>query len=366
MNLENFHKYLENPSLLYQISYQELKSLVLQYPYSPNLRYLLLIKSIQEKHKDQERNLSMAAISVPDRRKLWQLVKEFARTAEQQEHYQLAEDFLELKDLSTLSFQLAVDTDASEQEHAPRAQFMTASPDESESEAETPLAIPLDFTPVQGEESAFSDDLSDGGAATMPAQADFVFEFGYDAGSPGILEEAEMSENEPFMPEAEADLAEAMPEAEAQQEKEDVEAGCERAIPGPAIEQAEESGGQMDAKEAEPMPIPKSSFRSWQHSTRLGLHPLDPHQLVAARRHKKEPAAPVAENSQDQESGEAQHLAEKSVLSDTGIASETLARVLELQRHYPKAIAMYEQLILQNPEKKAFFAAKIEELKSKM
>ena len=283
------------------------------------------------------------------------MVKEFARTTEQQEHYQLSEDFLELKDLSTLSFQLAVDTDASEQELAPRAQFMTASPDESESEAETPLAIPLDFTSSPGEESAFSDDLSDGGAATVHAQPDFVFEFGYDAGSPGISEEAEMAENE-F----------SMPEAKAQQEKEDVEADHEMAIPGPASEQAEEGSRQMDAKEAEPMPIPKSSFSSWQHSTRLGLHSLDPHQLVAARRHKKEPAAPVAENSQDPESGEAQHLAEKSVRSDMGIASETLARVLELQRHYPKAIAMYEQLILQNPEKKAFFAAKIEELKSKM
>ncbi|MEY3367476.1 MAG: hypothetical protein RI973_631 [Bacteroidota bacterium] len=355
MNLENFHKYLENPSLLYQISYQELKSLVLQYPYSPNLRYLLLIKSIQEKHKDQDRNLSMAAIAVPDRRKLWQLVKEFSRTAEQQEHYQLSEDFLELKDLSTLSFQLAEETDTSEQELAPRAQFMSASPDEAENEAEAPLAFPLDFTSSPGEESGFSDDLSDGEASSVPAHADFVFEFDNGAGSPEISLEAEIAENEP-----------SMPEAEAQREKEDFEAGHGMEVPGPASEQVEASSGQMDAKEAEPMPIPKSSFRSWQHSTRLGLHPLDPHQLVAARRHKKEPAETVAENSQGHEAGEAQHLAEKSVRSDMGIASETLARVLELQRHFHKAIAMYEQLILQNPEKKAFFAAKIEELKSKM
>lgn len=46
--------------------------------------------------------------------------------------------------------------------------------------------------------------------------------------------------------------------------------------------------------------------------------------------------------------------------------SETLAKIFAVQGNYPKAIFAYEQLILLNPEKKAFFASQIEELKKKI
>ncbi|MEK7254199.1 MAG: hypothetical protein AAB316_05605 [Bacteroidota bacterium] len=103
MNSENFHEYLKNPSKLHQISYQELKSLTLQYPYSPNLRYLLLVKSLLDENKDFDRNLSSASLLSLDRKKLFQLVRQHHRIREMQENYALTEDFLELKDLSTSS-----------------------------------------------------------------------------------------------------------------------------------------------------------------------------------------------------------------------------------------------------------------------
>ncbi len=46
--------------------------------------------------------------------------------------------------------------------------------------------------------------------------------------------------------------------------------------------------------------------------------------------------------------------------------SETLAKIFALQGNYPKAIFAYEQLILIIPEKKIFFASRIEELKKKL
>ena len=102
MNSENFHEYVKNPSMLHQVSYQELKSLVLQYPYSPNLRHLLLLKSLFDQSKDFDKNQALASLSSPDRKKLRQVVKQFSRLREIQENYSLNEDFLELKELSAL------------------------------------------------------------------------------------------------------------------------------------------------------------------------------------------------------------------------------------------------------------------------
>jgi tetratricopeptide (TPR) repeat protein len=56
-------------------------------------------------------------------------------------------------------------------------------------------------------------------------------------------------------------------------------------------------------------------------------------------------------------------LAQKSVSDDSEIVTETLAKVYEAQGNTVKAIATYEKLILLNPEKKAYFAARIESLK---
>ncbi len=56
----------------------------------------------------------------------------------------------------------------------------------------------------------------------------------------------------------------------------------------------------------------------------------------------------------------------KASISDKAIpVSETLAQIFEAQGNYSKAIDLYEQLILLNPEKKSFFANQIKKLKKK-
>lgn len=93
MNPENFVEYIENPSFLHQLNYEELKQLILQYPYNANLRYLLVKKSQMENRGDYERNLRNAAVHGPDRKRLFELLKEEL----------LIEERLELKQLNEIS-----------------------------------------------------------------------------------------------------------------------------------------------------------------------------------------------------------------------------------------------------------------------
>ena len=51
-------------------------------------------------------------------------------------------------------------------------------------------------------------------------------------------------------------------------------------------------------------------------------------------------------------------------LRDKELSSSALAELLVQQGHYKRAIAMYELLMLKNPQKSSFFAAQIEKLKS--
>jgi len=100
MNSENFSSYLKDPSKLYQIPYQELKTLVVQYPYCQPLRVLLLQKSQMERHPDFERNLHAAATYLPDRTVLYFLVREFQALETGDLLFELEEERLELKALS--------------------------------------------------------------------------------------------------------------------------------------------------------------------------------------------------------------------------------------------------------------------------
>jgi len=104
MTQDRFLKYLNNPDLLATISYEELKTIALTYPYAHNLRYLLAIKSgSDERHPDFERNLATASAYSLDRTRLYLLLapKVLAPVKVEQE-----EVVLELRPIETVQREL--------------------------------------------------------------------------------------------------------------------------------------------------------------------------------------------------------------------------------------------------------------------
>lgn len=107
MTQERFIKLLNNPELLATISYEELKTLALTYPYVHNLRYLLAIKAGQDQHPDFTRNLATASAYSLDRTCLFSLMAPM-KMAPQVVAVAEKEEVLELKPIADVQQQLDV------------------------------------------------------------------------------------------------------------------------------------------------------------------------------------------------------------------------------------------------------------------
>jgi len=100
---ERFTQVVDDPDLLRRITYEELKTLALAYPYAHNLRCLLAIKARQIDHPDATRNLATAAAYSLDRTKLFLLVAPQVIVPQQ---VLAPEEVLELKPIETVKREL--------------------------------------------------------------------------------------------------------------------------------------------------------------------------------------------------------------------------------------------------------------------
>ena len=303
MTQERFLKLLDNPDLLASISYEELKTLALTYPYAHNLRYLLVIKAQQDNHADFSRNLAAAAAYSLDRTCLYRLVAPKKLMPQPVAIEATEEQVLELKPIQAVQRELHARVPLPRMEETaqvPEEQSVSVAPPAS---AREPAALDLSraFEPEPVIEIPGVPDQP----ATIPASGELKPEK-----APPVIDFRPsfgvwISQ---FNPPVILSNVTAAPKT----------APLEKpALPPPASETADQLPG--DSEEPEPEKARQPTI--------------------------------------------AQVLAEKSVTENKAILSETLARLYARQGYRDKAIAMYQRLSLAFPEKSAYFAAEIEKLK---
>lgn len=104
MTKRDFQQYLDHPQSLLQLQLPELQSIALKYPYSPNIRLLLLLKTHLEGHPDEQVYLSRCAAASFDRAHLYELLRELDATMP--EDLLEESEILELRELDDLHRQL--------------------------------------------------------------------------------------------------------------------------------------------------------------------------------------------------------------------------------------------------------------------
>lgn len=367
MNRENFAEFLKNPEKLFQVTYEELKTLSMQYPFSANLHLLLWQKSRQEGHSEEEKNLSRAAAYTFDRPHLFHLFHS-GEALTREDFITEMEEFLELKELALLDSEpLIAKTEhpapfrESDLAESPAANLTVGRDMEEDEDSILPdpgqVERPETTTP---ERMVVHTDIPD--AALSP--------------EPQITEEFREPEIglSPVSKELIVETAEIAADGLWAVERWRIEhAPVEEPLTGRMEVVVQEPAGKREIifeiandetppeTEIPPAPLSKSEFLSWRRQNRAKPAFVIPEaplpEPVAAP--EPRPTLPPEQPAEDR----VRRLAEQSLTENEGLISETLANLLANQGQNDKAIKMFERLMVKNPEKSAFFAAKIEELK---
>lgn len=129
MTQERFFQIVDDPELLRRITYEELKTLALAYPYAHNLRCLLAIKARQIDHPEATRDLATAAAYSLDRTQLFLLVAPQVIAPQQ---VLTPQEVLELKPIETIKRELEALAPIAREEKPAEAPIVVGSPAPSE------------------------------------------------------------------------------------------------------------------------------------------------------------------------------------------------------------------------------------------
>jgi hypothetical protein len=357
MNVENFSYYLLDTSKLKEIGYQDLQNLIQKYPYCQNLHYLICKKSQIEEHPDFDKWLHLAATYSTDRAYLYQLLMEI--------------DFE--KDYSMETIEL---DELTKENEANGLSLPNHSPEVVLHESREDLLISNTLAALQAQQANSSEPKSvaleddDEPLSTFSSLLDTSDEI-------HIEMPAAVAENliVPTMENGIAPIPIALTEISEEEDDDEGELEDFNTILNRA-EQVEENNVQhqdiFGEAEKTNAPLPKTAFSSYKTKTEIpvisDLPFSDEKEMLEHSKRIEEKLATEQEKRKKKEEKKKKEqalisFAEESLVAQEDTGSETLANILALQGHKDKAIAMYEKLKLQIPEKSAFFAAQIEKLK---
>jgi len=369
MTKENLLRYLRDPEYLHQISYQELKTLVAEHPNSYTLRHLLVVKSRQEGNDDYQRQKEFGALYSIDRPHLFDVLTRSEILEALPEGVLLQEDYLELKELSALEKELSMTNvvGAAAATTAIAATIPIDSP--TISTPKTPLpAVELEATASTQEseeyytldfdEEIIEDNLAIDEAIKSKkvqgnlAEIEALFE---DVDTPEVVREEEVLNPVSIESITKSGINDTIGKADFIE------------IPLDVIETGVEEEGTKENILAG-NPVPKSEFSTWTTPKSefsgydlIGFNSkgmID--ELVTKKNKTTSTITPIPADNFNKLAEEE----EESLEFESDIASETLAKILIIQGHYTKAIAMYQRLSLIFPEKSGLFAAEIKKIEN--
>ncbi|MEZ5038284.1 MAG: hypothetical protein R2828_00265 [Saprospiraceae bacterium] len=367
MNRENFSDYLEEPSKLYQLSYQELKSLVLQHPYCANLHLLLLQKSQLDGNPEFSKNLEKTAAHTFDRRFLYELIKSQKYLSVSREDFMaFEEEILELQDINSLEEKVQkIPLVANENDTATILSRETQPPastsnpskwEENDETLEETFHFTLDFE-VPEEQETGTRGLAEPEKAPPPGPTETMV--------PPTKVDTPKVAQAPQIFTVSSSLIDALISYSTISSmmlsgfQDPMEKRLEEEESMRLLESLKERMKALQIEVVVPNqpPLPKKNFTSWQKQ-------LSPRRLPTRTEIQLQtPAKPV----QNKPAGaskpmKVREIAKRSLADQVEVTSETLAQLLTKQEQYPKAIEMYERLKLKFPQKSVYFAGKIEEL----
>lgn len=383
MNLDQIALRIADPASCQGTEIQALKDLSEKYPFAQVFSILYLKALSNQNDIGFEEALQKHAYKVTDRMKLYDLIHSAPLTEEttetQEETAIVEEAILPIEAVIAEPETTALETIETEEEIVPAEV-------ESTVESELIEATPEKVEPI---EAHIPENIE-------PAVEEIISEV-----EPVVSEEIQETidvEEETILPETEV-VAESEPAAEKHfeiSEKNPIEDALELEIISqvvatvyndnleksiPEIKVEEKKPEEAETKKSEEKPSLATGKRSFSSWLKAGDHPLDvadtqetpeiPKKIEEVEKQidniintfiEKEPSI----SRPKKEFYSPTKKAKESINPEGLIYTETLANIFAIQGNFPKAILAYEQLMLTNPEKKIFFALRIEELKEKL